>query len=148
MCGVTLDRFAILLYMLPAPADLTCDIILYNRLLIFLMKLKSGISYSALAVLFSISRSTVTRHFKSVLSTLCCATKKWIYRPSTYVIRPTMPDCFKVHYPNCAMIIDCTEVMTEQPYRVQQQRALYSNYKDNYTVKFLVGKTPSGFICL
>lgn len=58
-----------------------------------------------------------------------------------------MPDCFKMHYPNCTMIINCTEVPTEQPASVTQQRALYSNYKGGYMLKFLVAITRSGAVC-
>lgn len=58
-----------------------------------------------------------------------------------------MPDSFKVHYPGCTMIIDCTEIRTEQPPTVQEERVLYSNYKGAYTLKFLVAITPAGMIC-
>ncbi|XP_077512587.1 uncharacterized protein LOC144123674 [Amblyomma americanum] len=136
LCGVSPDIYALLLSIMPRSAERTCDVPITDRLVLFLMKLKLGITYSSLAVLFCVSRNTVSRHFKSVLKTLSIATQKWIYRPPDHVIRQTMPNCFKVHYQGCSMIIDCTEVRTEQPYTVQQQRVLYSHYKGGYTLKF------------
>ncbi|XP_077525628.1 uncharacterized protein LOC144137580 [Haemaphysalis longicornis] len=147
LCGVTLEVFALLLSLLPAASERSCDVPVCDRLVMFLMKLKLGITYSSLAILFSVSRKTVSRHFHGTLRTLSTATEKWIFRPPTNVLIATMPDCFKVHYPGCTMIIDCTEVATEKPPTVPQQRVLYSNYKGGYTVKFLVGIAPCGQVC-
>lgn len=55
-----------------------------------------------------------------------------------------MSECFKVHYPNCAMVIDCTEIRREKPSTVQQQMALHPNHKGNYALKLLVGITLVG----
>ncbi|XP_049517103.1 uncharacterized protein LOC119441312 [Dermacentor silvarum] len=139
LCGVTLDVVALLMSIMPACAECRCDIPVADRVLMFLMKL--GISYSSLAVLFSVSRTTVSHH--SVLRTLRTATQKWTFRPPAHVIMKTMPECFKANYPGCSMIIDCTEVRTEQPSTVQQQRVLYSHYKGGYTLMFLVVQSAS-----
>ncbi|XP_040073783.1 uncharacterized protein LOC120846166 [Ixodes scapularis] len=147
LCSVSQVVFALLLSLLPISSERKCDVSMENRLLLFLMKLKLGISYSSLAILFSINETSASRHFKCVLKTLAVATKKWIFRPPARVIRATMPDSFKLHYPGCTMIIDCTEIRTEQPPTVQQQRTLYSNYKGGYTLKCLVAITPGGIIC-
>ncbi|XP_077494400.1 uncharacterized protein LOC144105074 [Amblyomma americanum] len=152
LCGVSPDIYALLLSIMPRSAERTSDVPITDRLVLFLMKLKLGITYtsgyySSLAVFFCVSRNTVSRHFKSVLKILSIATQKWIYRPPDHVIRQTMPNCLKLHYQDCSMIIDCTEVRTEQPYTVQQQRVLYSHYKGGYTLKFLVGITPCGAVC-
>ncbi|XP_075530145.1 uncharacterized protein LOC142563477 [Dermacentor variabilis] len=147
LCGVSVDVFALLLGIIPNPADRTCDVSLFDRLVMFLMKMKLGISFASLAVLFSVSGRTASRHFHSILRTLSTATQKWIYRPPLHVIMSTIPNCFKIHYPGCTMIIDCTEVRTEKPSTVQQQRVVYSNYKGGYTLKFLVGIAPCGAVC-
>nr|XP_050039136.1 uncharacterized protein LOC126536277 [Dermacentor andersoni] len=147
LCNVSKVVFAMLLSILPPSSERKCDVTAENRLLLFLMKLKLGISYSSLAILFSVSETSASRHFKSVLKTLAVATKQWIFRPPSRVIEATMPDSFKLHYPGCTMIIDCTEIRTEQPPTVQQERVLYSNYKGSYTLKFLVAVTPGGMIC-
>lgn len=147
LCNVSTTVFALLLSMLPLSTGRKCDVTRENKLLLFLMKVKLGITYSSLAVLFCVSETSASRHFKSVLRTIAVATAKWIFRPPLSVIEATMPDSFRVHYPGCTMIIDCTEVRTEQPATVQQERVLYSHYKGAYTLKFLVGITPGGVIC-
>lgn len=147
LCNVSTSVFALLLSMLPLVPERSCDVSLPNRLLLFLVKLKLGLTYTALGVLFSVDRTTASRHFRAVLTTLTAATQKWIFRPPSSVIRATLPDCFKANYPECKMVIDCTEIRTEEPSSVCQQRVLYSNYKSGYTLKFLVAITPNGMIC-
>lgn len=75
LCGVSMDVFALLLCLLTARAERSCDPPLCDKLLLFLMKLKLGISYSSLAVLFSVSRTTASRHFNSILRSLSTATQ-------------------------------------------------------------------------
>ncbi|XP_042147489.1 uncharacterized protein LOC121836605 [Ixodes scapularis] len=147
LCSVTTTVFALLLSMLPVGSERSVDTSMANKLLLFLMKMKLEMSYSSLAVLFCIHRTTASRHFRTVLASLSAATEKWIFRPPSSIILSMLPQCFKAHYPECKMIIDCTEVRTEEPGSVAQQRALYSAYKSGYTLKFLVAVTPNGMIC-
>ncbi|XP_049270059.1 uncharacterized protein LOC119385764 [Rhipicephalus sanguineus] len=147
LCGVTLEIYAVLFALLPIAVDRSCDASMNDRLLLFLMKLKLGIGYPSLTTLFSVSRMTAARHFNSVLRTLAAATEKLIFVPPRHIIRSLMPNGFKAHYSNCIMIIDCTEVPTEQPASVAQQRALYTNCKGGYTLKFLVTIIPNGAVC-
>lgn len=146
LCGVSLEVFALLLSILPTPLERPY-VSMCDRLIMFLMKLKLGISFSSIAVLFSVHRKTVARHLHSALRTLSTATQKWIFRPPPHVTLSTMPDCFKLHYPDCSVVIDCTEVRTKKPSTIQQQRVLCSHYTGGYTLKFLVGITPCGTIC-
>ncbi|KAK8765307.1 hypothetical protein V5799_032084 [Amblyomma americanum] len=76
LCSVSTTVFAMLLSMLPASSERKCDVTSENRLLLFLMKLKLGITYSSLPVLFTVSETSASRHFKSVLKTLAVATTK------------------------------------------------------------------------
>ncbi|XP_058801535.1 uncharacterized protein LOC131670163 [Phymastichus coffea] len=85
-----------------------------DRLLLFLMKLKLGISFSAIGLLFGVSRQTVSNIFFSILETVYKNVKKWIFWPSKEAVKQTMPDTF-VNYPDCRVIIDCTEVYTDTP---------------------------------
>lgn len=75
------------------------------------------------------------------------ASKKWTFCPPSSVILSMLLECFMAHYPEFKIIIDCTEVRTEEPGTVAQQRVLYSAFKSDYTVKFLVAVTPNGMIC-
>lgn len=119
---------------------------LENKLLPFLMKLKHGISFRVLGVLFGLHETTVSRIFHAVLGTLSYATRHWIYKPSLDAIRATAPPCFRLHYPNCTMIVDCTEVKTEAPPEVRQKHVCFSSYKNGYTLKFLLAIAPNGMI--
>uniref|UniRef100_A0A6G5A097 Transposase Helix-turn-helix domain-containing protein n=1 Tax=Rhipicephalus microplus TaxID=6941 RepID=A0A6G5A097_RHIMP len=107
LCGVCDNVFALLLSLLPEVRDKTTDVSLPNKLLIFLFKMKHGLPFSVIAVLFGIHETTASR--------------KWIYKPQMHVIKDACPECFKINYPDCTVIVDCTEVRTETPSEVRQQ---------------------------
>ena len=56
-----------------------------------------------------------------------------------------MPKSFK-NYPNCRVIIDCTEIKCDTPSRVDERVLYYSSYKGGFTIKFLIGIAPNGQI--
>ena len=58
----------------------------------------------------------------------------------------TMPSQFKVKYPNCRVIIDCTEIYTETPHSLSNRSLMYSSYKSHMTYKALIGINPRGLI--
>lgn len=117
-----------------------------DRLLLCLVKIKLGITFTAVSIFFKLHRSTCSRIFKSLLSILVSNTKSFIFWPSKQSIISTLPMAFKLHYPNCRAIIDCTEIKTEQPPNVNQCVFMYSNYKSAYTCKFLIVIAPNGMI--
>lgn len=117
-----------------------------NRLCLFLAKLRLGITYNALGVIFGTSANTASNSFKKVLDVLCVALRDWVFVPSRQIIKLSLPGPFKANYPDCTFIIDCTEIRTEMPSNPDHQYALYSHYKGGYTVKFLVGIIPNGMI--
>lgn len=117
-----------------------------NRLLLFLMKMKLGISFSALGALFNVHRTTASKFFFQILTGLTEKTKTWIFWPSKESVKKNLPASFH-KYPNCRCIIDCTEIFTETPPTVEQRVLMYSNYKSRFTVKYLVVITPDGFFC-
>ncbi|KMQ85539.1 fatty-acid amide hydrolase 2-like protein [Lasius niger] len=116
-----------------------------NRLLLFLMKMKLGLTFGAIGVFFHISASSVSSIFYSVLETLHENTKTWVFWPSREAIRSSMPSVFK-NYPNCRAIIDCTEIRTDTPPSLDKRALMYSSYKSGFTVKYLIGISPSGKI--
>lgn len=146
LCGVTLLVLSILLNMLPEQRCHLNEMTKEDRLILFLMKLKLGISFTALASLFGVYKATASRVFKNTLEVLSFKLKDWVYVPPRGSIRDTMSDCFKQHHPKCTFIIDCTEIRTETPSDLEQQHFLYSNYKGTYTLKFLIGIIPNGMV--
>ncbi|CAN7948994.1 unnamed protein product [Ixodes pacificus] len=57
-----------------------------------------------------------------------------------------MPPSFRLKYPTCRVIVDSSEVRIEKPGKVADRVNCWSNYKSDFTLKFLVGITPSGYI--
>lgn len=98
-----------------------------DRILLFMMKIKLGLTYSALSILFKIHRTTAQRIFVDILIIIYEKTKNIIFWLSKEVVSSTLPECFKINYPICRCIIDYTEI------RVEQRVYLYSNYKGCYT---------------
>ena len=65
---------------------------------------------------------------------------------SRHIVNDTMPACFKAHYPQTQIIIDCTEIFIQMPSSFRAQSQTYSQYKSHNTAKGLVGISPSGMI--
>lgn len=53
---------------------------------------------------------------------------------------------FRKYYLKCRVIIDCTELFVETPSSLEVAAMCWSNYKQHYTAKFLIGITPNGHI--
>src|SRR5258705_11560389 len=71
MCGVTSQVFAILLSILKPYSYRSYELRAEDKLTLFLMKLKLGISFNALACLFSVHKSTSRKIFHLTLQKLC-----------------------------------------------------------------------------
>ncbi len=50
-----------------------------------------------------------------------------------------MPQCFRKDFPDCRVVVDCTEIKCEKPKTQRQRNVLWSNYKSDHTVKFMIG---------
>jgi len=114
-----------------------------TKLLIFLIKLKTNLTFSAIASLFQINRNTVSEIFYDSLDVAFSKFKAMILWPSKNLIRSRMPKSFQTDFPNCRVIIDASQVEIEKPASVRSQNLFYSNYKSTFTVKFLIGVAPS-----
>nr|XP_037285997.1 uncharacterized protein LOC119179017 [Rhipicephalus microplus] len=116
------------------------------KLLLCLMNMKHGLTLSALGVLFGIHRTSSSRIFSATLNVLYVATQKCIKWFSRDLVQATMPPSFCVCYPNCRVIVDCSEGRIEIPVKVANRVNSWSNYNSDFTLKFLVGMSPSGYI--
>nr|XP_054932285.1 uncharacterized protein LOC126540277 [Dermacentor andersoni] len=146
LCGVTLQIFCLLLKMLPPPRYRCNAMSNEEKLCLFLAKLRLGITYSALGAVFNVTATTASTVFRQTLGILSIALKNWVFMPTREIIKLSLPDPFKENYPNCTLIIDCTEIRTETPSNPDCQHMLYSHYKGGYTLKVLVGIIPNGMI--
>ncbi|XP_050025165.1 uncharacterized protein [Dermacentor andersoni] len=148
LCGVTLQVVSLLLNMLPSPRYRCNAMSSEDKLCLFLAKLRLGITYSALGAVFSVTATTASTVFRQTLGILSIALKNWVFMPSREIIKLSLPDPLKENYPNCTLIIDCTEIRTNTPSNPDCQHMLYSHYKGGYTLKVLVGIIPNGAISL
>lgn len=144
LAGVTIDTYNLLkkIYEVSDGKKISKE----NRLLIFLCKMKLGLSYSALGVLFAVDRKTISRIFISTLEYLVVRCRNFVTWPSKEVVQATMPNEFREMYENCRVLIDCTEIKIDQASSVEAKVQTYSHYKKGFTIKVLVGCTPSGFV--
>ncbi|KAJ8665163.1 hypothetical protein QAD02_006825 [Eretmocerus hayati] len=147
LAGVSTDTFNTLLGRTKHLLDNKWKVKRQDRLLLFLMKLKTGLTFSALSALFLIDRKTVSRIFFQMLEHLVYSTKDFISWPSRDVVQDTMPKCFKDKYSSTRVIIDCTEFRMDIPSQIDERVWCYSHYKHGFTIKLLVCITPGGYIC-
>ena len=66
--------------------------------------------------------------------------------PSRAEVDRLMPEDFKAKYPNTRVIIDCTEIRCQMPSSLLLNSELFRNYKNNTTLKGLVGISPAGAV--
>lgn len=57
-----------------------------------------------------------------------------------------MPKCFKPKFKNCRCIINCTETFTERTYNLRLRAKTCSDYKNQNTIKYLIGISTAGDI--
>lgn len=147
LAGVTLNVFKLLLKILTRDVDDSYRKISYeNRLLIFLMKMKLGLSFGALRSIFHVHRSTISRIFYDTLTYMAVACKNFVFWPEKEVVEMTMPECFKAEFENTRVTIDATEFQVEQPCSIDQRVQFYSHYKKGFRVKVIIGCAPNGMI--
>ena len=119
-----------------------------DQVLLTLMKLRLNPPNLDLATRFNVSTATVTNIFLTILEVFHVVFFKGLMEgklPSLAKTQMDAPQCFK-QFPNCRVILDCTEVRTAKPENLTQNCQTFSHYKKTNTMKGLVGITPNGVI--
>ena len=106
------------------PRSLTLE----QEFLLVLMRLRMGLLVEDLAFRFKITCSQVSCIFTTWIKLLSRELGVLIVWPSKAQVKKTMPYCFRKMYPNCRVIIDCTEVYTETPTALDIAAALWSDF--------------------
>ena len=119
---------------------------LIDEFFLVLMRLRLGLLLEDLADRFFIAKSTCGNIVDKWLDYLHVKFSFLVTWPSKSVIMNTMPNKFRRKYPDCRVIIDCTEIYTETPQSLINKSLLYSHYKSHMTYKVLLGISPSGVI--
>lgn len=122
--------------------------LLVDQLLLTLMKLKLNCGHIDLATRFNCSTATVTNIFITIVSALYDTLYVGMLEnniPSRAKNQTSLPDCFQP-FPNCRVVLDCTEVAVSNTESLDTQSHLYSQYKGRTTLKALIGVAPNGVI--
>ena len=93
-----------------------------------LCRLRQGFNEKHLAFLFGISQPTVSRIFVSWINFMFFRFGNINIWPSREEINKTMPEDFKVKYPNTRVILDCTEIKCQMPSSLLLNSRLFSSY--------------------
>ena len=113
-----------------------------QELLLVLARLKTGMFQFDLANRFQISEGQVSKLFYEWLNFLYLELKLLFECPDSETVTSNSSHCFE-EFSDVKMVIDCTEVFTQQSKKSQSRKEVYSNYKSHNTVKFLVGMSPN-----
>lgn len=118
-----------------------------NQLLMTLMKLRMDLRNFDLAERFKCSVATVS----NIVRTWILAMHEIFFLqlmndiPSRRQNKKSSPTVFK-EFPNCRIVLDCTEMFTDKPQKMIQQKSVYSPYKHHVTFKPLIGIAPNGVV--
>ena len=140
--GVFLHLFMFLAPFVKPSRSLSLD----NEFFLTLTKLRLNLLVEDLARRYSISVGITSKIFQKWIDVMSVRLQFLIQWPRREVNSSNMPPLFKQFYPNCRVIIDCSEVFIETPSSFDARSKTYSNYKKHNTVKFLIGITPCGSI--
>ena len=116
-----------------------------DQFLLVLMKLRLALTNEYIAYRFGITHNRVSQLLHEWIDAMSREFKQLIVWLDRQVIRETLPECFKLHYPRTC-IIDCSEVFIERASSLSARSETYSNYKSHNTAKFLVAISPTGAI--
>lgn len=118
-----------------------------DQILMALMKLRLNLDFIDLGVRFGCSRKTVTNIVLTWIHVFHTVIFKGFMEsvPSQLKNRACLPSVFN-NFVNCRMILDCTEIFTAIPGKMDLQKITYSNYKHRNTLKGLVGIAPNGVL--
>lgn len=119
---------------------------LIDEFFMVLLRLRLGLLLEDLSFRFKVSKATCSNIVNEWISYLSIKFRSLTPWPSRTKVQATMPGKFKKRYPNCRVIIDCTEFYTQNPQSLANKTLMYSHYKSHMTWKALLGISPAGVI--
>lgn len=104
-----------------------------------------GASLDHQAMLFGFEKDKAHRWYVTWLNVHACFLARLHPQPNMDLIRRTSPKKWITLYKGrLAGILDCTEMKMQTPFEKMAQRATFSDYKSNNTIKYLVIISPAG----
>nr|XP_042913764.1 uncharacterized protein LOC122273833 [Parasteatoda tepidariorum] len=125
----------------------SCTVSAKDKFFIFLVRIKSGVTIEFLSAVTNVSKTSISRILSSVIDFVYIKLKAIDIWPSKSQVLEYMPEAFLRTYPNCRLILDCTEIAIHKTSNPRIQQLTFSHYKNKNTLKALIGITPSGAIC-
>ncbi|GBL80230.1 hypothetical protein AVEN_29200-1 [Araneus ventricosus] len=92
------------------------------------------------------SQSTMSRTLNLVTDLIYSKISTVGIWPEKNKVIENMPYVFRSNFPQCRVIVDCTEFPIQKPSNPKEQQLTFSSYKNTNTVKCHVGIAPSGGI--
>lgn len=120
----------------------------FDEYLLTLVYLRQGFTRRFLSDFFGVSQSTVTCITTTWINVLFEVMKNWLLWPSAQEVRNSLPKNFPPKYADTRIILDCTEFHHVKPQNCTAQASTCSQYKQQNTVKVMIGITPRGQITL
>lgn len=108
----------------------------FQMLLLTFMRLRLDLPAQHLAHLSRVSLKTVYRTFNETVSFLYANLRRSIVWPDRDALHQIMP---RQYGHTVAVIIDCFDISTEKPSNLKAQAQMFSSYKQNHTMKYLIG---------
>lgn len=146
--GFNKSRFDVIFKFLCLESSISQDCALkpVDQFFLFLVYLRTGISQNFLAHLFQTQQCAVSKICTKLSDIIYEKIKRIPIWPSRDQLQKKMPPAFFKLYPNCRVVIDCTEFKIQRPSSPEMQQATFSYYKNTNTLKAMVGITPSGAV--
>ncbi|XP_058808522.1 uncharacterized protein LOC131674060 [Phymastichus coffea] len=113
-------------------------------LMIFLMKIKSGWTFANLGKFLKLNETITFNIFLSTLECLSTLSRYLVKRLNTSVLQAKLTKSLNL---SSRVIVDCVLFEISITSYLDKQILCYSNEKQYYSIKVLIGVSPSGFIC-
>jgi hypothetical protein len=116
-----------------------CEI---DELFLTLTRLRLGLLEKDLADRHNITQPEVSQIFATWIDRLCHCLGMLSFLTDRETVKKHLPKCFKPHYEDVYLIIDCTEIFIEKSSQIVQQSCTWSEYKGHNTGKGLIALSP------
>ena len=117
-----------------------------NQFLLTLMKLRRHYSNKELSMFFAVSEKTVSNVFCTWINFMYFQWRELDIWPSKDLVAYFSPMDFNKKFPKTRIIVDATEIPINKPKAPEAQQKTWSSYKNQNTLKVLVGCTPGGLV--
>lgn len=117
-----------------------------DQMFMTLWKLRKNATDVELSVYFGIHEKQVGNICRTWIKFMAKRWSKIDLWPDKKLIQYYMPENFKKYFPDTRVIIDATEIHTQRSRNPVVQQAAFSYYKNDSTLKAVVGNSPGGLI--